>query len=257
MKRNRMSGAAKKYSDGGKVASGYDDDDASADALKVRSHLRRGAEVAKKRNQANRVSEGVAKMVADNTAARASAKKAKAKAEAMKGKAKEGSISDVINKAFQTRTVPASFKKAGAPAKKAEAPAKKAEAPAKKAEAPAKKESFGAAFKAADKSKPTFTYNGKSYSTASADDVKKSGSKDLREHLNKMRMSGAAKKYSDGGKVSPGEKAYKDAMETRRKDGRLDLRVKKALKDNPEEAKAGQSLTDKIKDRIEKNESAG
>jgi len=46
-------------------------------------------------------------------------------------------------------------------------------------------------------------------------------------------------------------------METRRKDGRLDLRVKKALKDNPEEAKAGQSLTDKIKDRIEKNESAG
>ena len=245
MKRNRMSGAAKKYSDGGKVASGYDDDDASADALKVRSHLRRGAEVAKKRNQANRVSEGVAKMVADNTAARASAKKAKAKAEAMKGKAKEGSISDVINKAFQTRTVPASFKKAGAPAKKAEAPAKK--------------ESFGAAFKrhkAAGEKIFTHT-DGKSYSTASADDVKKSGSKDLREHLNKMRRSGAAKKYSDGGKVSPGEKAYKDAMETRRKDGRLDLRVKKALKDNPEEAKAGQSLTDKIKDRIEKNESAG
>ena len=245
MKRNRMSGAAKKYSDGGKVASGYDDDDASADALKVRSHLRRGAEVAKKRNQANRVSEGVAKMVADNTAARASAKKAKAKAEAMKGKAKEGSASDVINKAFQTRTVPASFKKA--------------EAPAKKAEAPAKKESFGAAFKrhkAAGEKIFTHT-DGKSYSTASADDVKKSGSKDLREHLNKMRRSGAAKKYSDGGKVSPGEKAYKDAMETRRKDGRLDLRVKKALKDNPEEAKAGQSLTDKIKDRIEKNESAG
>jgi len=47
--------------------------------------------------------------------------------------------------------------------------------------------SFGAAFKAARKEgKSKFSWNGKSYSTATKDDVKKSGSKNLREHLNKQ-----------------------------------------------------------------------
>jgi hypothetical protein len=35
--------------------------------------------------------------------------------------------------------------------------------------------------------KPNFTWNGKSYSTATKDDVKKSGSKNLREHENKKQ----------------------------------------------------------------------
>ena len=47
--------------------------------------------------------------------------------------------------------------------------------------------SFGAAFKKARKAgKSKFSWNGKSYSTATKDDVKKSGSKNLREHLNKQ-----------------------------------------------------------------------
>ena len=50
--------------------------------------------------------------------------------------------------------------------------------------------SFGAAFKKARKAGlSTFTWpadGGKSYSTATKDDVKKSGSKNLREHLNKQ-----------------------------------------------------------------------
>ena len=50
--------------------------------------------------------------------------------------------------------------------------------------------SFGAAFrKAKDAGLKTFTWpssGGKSYSTATKDDVKKSGSKNLREHLNKQ-----------------------------------------------------------------------
>lgn len=47
--------------------------------------------------------------------------------------------------------------------------------------------SFGAAFKAARKEgKSKFSWNGKSYSTATKDEVKKSGSKNLREHLNKQ-----------------------------------------------------------------------
>ena len=50
--------------------------------------------------------------------------------------------------------------------------------------------SFGAAFKKARKEGlSTFTWpanGGKSYSTATKDDVKKSGSKNLREHLNKQ-----------------------------------------------------------------------
>jgi len=47
--------------------------------------------------------------------------------------------------------------------------------------------SFGAAFKKARKSgKSKFSWNGKSYSTATKDEVKKSGSKNLREHLNKL-----------------------------------------------------------------------
>lgn len=57
---------------------------------------------------------------------------------------------------------------------------------------PAKKSSgrseFGAAFAKARKSGvATFTHKGKSFSTATKDDVKKSGSKNLREHLNKKR----------------------------------------------------------------------
>jgi len=47
--------------------------------------------------------------------------------------------------------------------------------------------SFGAAFKKARKAgKSKFSWNGKSYSTATKDEVKKSGSKNLREHLNKQ-----------------------------------------------------------------------
>ena len=47
--------------------------------------------------------------------------------------------------------------------------------------------SFGAAFrKAKDDGLKVFPWNGKSYSTATKDEVKKSGSKNLREHLNKL-----------------------------------------------------------------------
>ena len=47
--------------------------------------------------------------------------------------------------------------------------------------------SFGAAFKKARASGVSkFSWNGKSYSTATKDEVKKSGSKNLREHLNKQ-----------------------------------------------------------------------
>ena len=47
--------------------------------------------------------------------------------------------------------------------------------------------SFGAAFrKAKDDGLKVFPWNGKSYSTATKDEVKKSGSKNLREHLNKQ-----------------------------------------------------------------------
>jgi len=47
--------------------------------------------------------------------------------------------------------------------------------------------SFGAKFKKERKAgKSTFMWNGKSYSTATKDDVKASGSKNLREHLNKQ-----------------------------------------------------------------------
>jgi hypothetical protein len=47
--------------------------------------------------------------------------------------------------------------------------------------------SFGAAFKKAKASGVSkFSWNGKSYSTATKDEVKKSGSKNLREHLNKQ-----------------------------------------------------------------------
>ena len=47
--------------------------------------------------------------------------------------------------------------------------------------------SFGAAFrKAKDAGEKVFPWNGKSYSTATKDEVKKSGSKNLREHLNKQ-----------------------------------------------------------------------
>ena len=60
-----------------------------------------------------------------------------------------------------------------------------------KKEAPKKKAttamSFGAKFKKERKAgKSTFMWNGKSYSTATKDDVKASGSKNLREHLNKQ-----------------------------------------------------------------------
>ena len=47
--------------------------------------------------------------------------------------------------------------------------------------------SFGTAFrKAKDDGLKVFPWNGKSYSTATKDEVKKSGSKNLREHLNKL-----------------------------------------------------------------------
>ena len=47
--------------------------------------------------------------------------------------------------------------------------------------------SFGTAFrKAKDDGLKVFPWNGKSYSTATKDEVKKSGSKNLREHLNKQ-----------------------------------------------------------------------
>jgi len=47
--------------------------------------------------------------------------------------------------------------------------------------------SFGAAFKKAKASGVSkFSWNGKSYSTATKDEVKKSGSKNLREHLNRL-----------------------------------------------------------------------
>lgn len=47
--------------------------------------------------------------------------------------------------------------------------------------------SFGTAFRTAkDKGLKVFSWNGKKYSTATKDDVKKSGSKNLREHLNKQ-----------------------------------------------------------------------
>jgi len=76
--------------------------------------------------------------------------------------------------------------------KAAEVAKKVAPAKKKKKEEPAKKKaatpttSFGAAFKAAKKAgESKFKWNGKSYSTATKDDVKKSKSKDLRQHLNK------------------------------------------------------------------------
>jgi len=47
--------------------------------------------------------------------------------------------------------------------------------------------SFGTAFrKAKDDGLKVFPWNGKSYSTATKDEVKKSGSKNLREHLNRL-----------------------------------------------------------------------
>jgi len=76
------------------------------------------------------------------------------------------------------------FKKKEAPAKKKAPTKKKKEASTKKASTTSS--SFGAEFKKAKKAgKSKFSWNGKSYSTATKDDVKKSNSKDLRQHLNK------------------------------------------------------------------------
>jgi len=73
----------------------------------------------------------------------------------------------------------------------AEKPTSKVTSTAKKKDTTKKKatttSSFGTAFKTARKAgKSKFSWNGKSYSTATKDDVKASGSKDLREHLNKQ-----------------------------------------------------------------------
>ena len=76
--------------------------------------------------------------------------------------------------------------------KKTDPPVKKTDPPVKSEdkEEPAKtsstsfKEEFA---KNRAAGKPNFTWNGKSYSTATKDDVKKSGSKNLREHENKKQ----------------------------------------------------------------------
>jgi len=71
--------------------------------------------------------------------------------------------------------------------------------------------SFGAAFKAARKAgKQTFKWQGKSYSTATKDDVKKSKSKDLREHLNKKE---GKKPTSFGSAFAAAKKAGKKTFE--------------------------------------------
>jgi len=71
--------------------------------------------------------------------------------------------------------------------------------------------SFGAAFKAARKEgKQTFKWQGKSYSTATKDDVKKSKSKDLREHLNKKE---GKKPTSFGSAFAAAKKAGKKTFE--------------------------------------------
>ena len=81
------------------------------------------------------------------------------------------------------------IKKTDPPVKKTDPPVKKTDPPEDKAE-PAKtsstsfKEEFA---KNRAAGKPNFTWNGKSYSTATKDDVKKSGSKNLREHENKKQ----------------------------------------------------------------------
>ena len=74
-------------------------------------------------------------------------------------------------------------------AKKAAAPAAKKESkaePKKKSAAGSFREAFAAARKAymAGKGGTTFEWNGKKYSVATKDDIKKSGKKDLREYLN-------------------------------------------------------------------------
>ena len=52
------------------------------------------------------------------------------------------------------------------------------------------KQSFGEAFKAAKKAGvKEFDYNGKKYAAVTLDEVKKSGSKDLREYLNKKNKA--------------------------------------------------------------------
>ena len=52
------------------------------------------------------------------------------------------------------------------------------------------KQSFGEAFKAAKKAGvKEFDYNGKKYAAVTLDEVKKSGSKDLREYLNKRNKA--------------------------------------------------------------------
>ena len=90
------------------------------------------------------------------------------------------------------KTDPPVIKKTDPPVKKTDPPVKKTDPPVKsedKAE-PAKtsstsfKEEFA---KNRAAGKPNFTWNGKSYSTATKDDVKKSGSKNLREHENKKQ----------------------------------------------------------------------
>ena len=76
---------------------------------------------------------------------------------------------------------------------------KKTDPPVKKTDPPVKSEDKAEPAKTSSTSfkeefaknraagKPNFTWNGKSYSTATKDDVKKSGSKNLREHENKKQ----------------------------------------------------------------------
>ena len=83
--------------------------------------------------------------------------------------------------------------------KKTDPPVKKTDPPVKKTDPPVKSEDKAEPAKTSSTSfkeefaknraagKPNFTWNGKSYSTATKDDVKKSGSKNLREHENKKQ----------------------------------------------------------------------
>ena len=83
------------------------------------------------------------------------------------------------------KTDPPVIKKTDPPVKKTDPPVKSEdkEEPAKTSSTSFKEEF--AKNRAAGK--PNFTWNGKSYSTATKDDVKKSGSKNLREHENKKQ----------------------------------------------------------------------
>ena len=67
-------------------------------------------------------------------------------------------------------------------------PTETKKAPTETKKAPTEPSSFGAAFrKNKDAGKSKFSWNGKSYTTSTKDEVKKSGSKNLREHENKKQ----------------------------------------------------------------------